>query len=210
MIGYRDSFVQQTSKEHTMTDYFDYVNKLVAEGKTSGENQSDDMIYYTQLAAKRMKRWLKTGELIPEMKVHLEANSEKQHWIVLTETWCGDAAHAWMFFEKMADASPNILLEWKLRDENLDLIDQHLTNGGRAIPKLISYDENGDVQFTWGPRPKHIQEKYWEMRDAELEYKEVMIELQKLYNEDKGQTMQKEILELLLLKDQSISPLEGD
>ena len=180
-----------------MTNYFDFVNKLVAEGKTSGSNQSESMIYYTELAAQRMKRWKKVRELIPEIKEFLENNTDKQKWVVLTEAWCGDAAHAWMFFEKMADASPKISLEWKLRDENLELMDQHLTNGGRAIPKLISYDENGNELFTWGPRPKHIQEKYWEMRNAEMDYKEIMLEIQKLYNEDKGETMQREILELM-------------
>lgn len=180
-----------------MTDYLSFVDQLVAEKKTSGPNQSESMIHYTELALKRMKRWLKTGEILPEMKEAILAIDQPQHWVILTEAWCGDAAHSFMFIEKMADLNDKITLEWKLRDENLDLMDLYLTNGGRAIPKLIAYDENGKELFNWGPRPKDIQDKYWEMKNAGVPYKEASIELQKMYNEDKGVSMQKEILKLL-------------
>jgi hypothetical protein len=180
-----------------MTDYLAYVDQLVANKKTSGPNQSGAMVHYTELALRRMKRWSKTGKVIPEMIEAIEAIHKPQNWLILTEAWCGDAAHSFMFIEKMADLNEHITLEWKLRDENLDLMDLYLTNGGRAIPKLIAYDENRNELYNWGPRPKHIQEKYWEMKEAGFPYKEAAIELQKLYNEDKGVTMQKEILELM-------------
>ena len=187
-----------TRKESTtMTNYLEFVDKLVAEDKTTGENQSDSLKYYTQLSLRRMKRWSKTGELIPEMIEKLSQIKEKQKWVVITEAWCGDAAHAYMFIQKMADSNPNITLEWVLRDENLELMDQYLTNNGRAIPKLIAFDQQGNELFNWGPRPKHIQEKYWEMRNAKTDYKEIMLEVQRLYNEDKGVSMQKEILDLM-------------
>ena len=35
---------------------------------------------------------------------------------------------------KLAEHNPNIDLRIILRDENLDLMDEHLTDGGRSIP----------------------------------------------------------------------------
>lgn len=40
--------------------YFEFTEKLLAQGKTTGTNQSPEMIAYTQLNLKRMKRWNKT------------------------------------------------------------------------------------------------------------------------------------------------------
>src|SRR5699024_10093403 len=37
------------------------------------------------------------------------------------------------------------------RDENLELMDQYLTNGNRTIPKFIFIDEAGREIATWGP-----------------------------------------------------------
>lgn len=187
-----------TDKEiKTMTDYLDFVDKLVASGKTTGENQSESMIHYTEMSLSRMKRWDKTGKLLQEIEEYLDSIHEKQDWIVITEAWCGDAAHAFMFIEKMADRNPLINLEWKLRDENLDLMDDNLTNGSRAIPKLIAFDRDQNKLWSWGPRPKFIQERYWELRNANTDYNEIMIELQGMYNKDKGATMQNEILVLM-------------
>lgn len=177
--------------------YFDYVQSLAESGKTSGQNQSEKYIEYTQLAYRRMKRWNKVGQLIPEIVDSINNIRETQHWIVLTESWCGDAAHAYMFIQKMADLNTNITLEWKLRDENEDLMNQYLTNGGKAIPKLIVFNKSGDELFHWGPRPQPIQEKYWDLRNQGVEYDEIMKTVQQMYNEDKGETMQKEILKLL-------------
>ena len=180
-----------------MKDYLAYVKNLVAQEKSSGEDQSQTMVYYTQLSARRMQRWDKKGELLDETKALIQAIDSPQKWVVLTESWCGDAAHAYMFLQKMADLNPNISLEWKLRDENLELMDQYLTNGGRSIPKLIVYDQNGNELFNWGPRPKHIQEKFLELKESGTPYSEISVELQKMYNKDKGQSMQQEINTLI-------------
>lgn len=180
-----------------MSDYLDFMSQLVDSKKTTGENQSEKMVHYTELALSRMKRWNKKGEILPALSEAIKSIDQKQNWIVLTESWCGDAAHAYMFFEKVASENELIKLEWKLRDENLDLMDQYLTNGGRAIPKLIVFDDDGKEIFNWGPRPKHIQERYWQMKKEGIPYDEINLELQKLYNQDKGISMQKEILALL-------------
>ena len=183
-----------------MTDYFEFVSQLVEEGKTTGANQSESMIHYTVLSQQRMKRWFKTGKLIPDLEAKLAEIKEDQTWIIITEAWCGDAAHAFAFIEKMADTNDHIKLEWKLRDENPELIDAHLTDGGRSIPKLIVYDETEKELYSWGPRPKHIQTKYLVLKKSSTPSAQIQTELQKMYNTDKGVTMQKEILALMSTK----------
>ena len=54
----------------------------------------------------------------------------------------------------MAEVNSNINLQLVLRDENLELMDLFLTNGGRSIPKLIALDKDLNILFTWGPRPQ--------------------------------------------------------
>ena len=180
-----------------MSNYYEFVQELAEQGKTTGENQSESMIHYTQMNAKRMKRWNKTGIISDDTIESIKKITSPQTWTVLTEAWCGDAAHSFMFIQKMADLNDHITLDWKLRDENLELMDQHLTNGGRSIPKLIVSDEQNNTLFDWGPRPKAIQAEYLKMKEAGMPFDEIKTELQKLYNADKGETIQKEITSLL-------------
>ena len=61
--------------------------------------------------------------------------------IVLTEDWCGDAMLNNPILLKIAKAA-NIDVRFVLRDQNLELMDQYLTNGtSRAIPIFIFMDE---------------------------------------------------------------------
>lgn len=178
-------------------EYLKFIEKLVNEKKASGPDQSAAMLQYTELSLQRLKRWNKTAVLLPEVIEKIQSLNSLQNWVILTESWCGDAAHAFVFIEKMAALNPLISFEWKLRDENLELMDQYLTNGGRSIPKLIATDESGDKLFDWGPRPKHIQNKFLALKNEGVPYEEASIVLQKMYNADKGVSTQKEILNLM-------------
>lgn len=180
-----------------MENYTNLINTLLSEDKTTGDNHSEAMIHYTKMNVKRLNRWMSKGVLIPEAISILKEIKEPQQWIVLTEAWCGDAAHALGFLWKMANQNELIKFEWKLRDENLELMDQYLTNGGRSIPKLIVRDKEGNDLFDWGPRPSKIQAAYLKMRENQMPYSEISVELQKLYNADKGVSTQKEILALI-------------
>lgn len=84
-----------------------------------------------------------------------------------------------------------------LRDENLDVMDLFLTNGGRSIPKLISVNADNDVLFSWGPRPSIIQEKYMALRNEGLEYADISKQIHTMYAKDKGISVIKEFRELL-------------
>lgn len=180
-----------------MKKYLKQIENLLAENKTTGTNHSPDMIQYTRLNLQRMERWMKTGEISEQNKNEMKNISTAQRWVILTEAWCGDAAHSMPFIFKLAELNPLIRFEWKLRDEHLDLMEQYLTNGARSIPKLIVYNEQGNELFNWGPRPQHIQEKFLEMKKNNLPYADRNLELQKLYNADKGASVQNEIVSLL-------------
>lgn len=53
----------------------------------------------------------------------------------------------------------NIEARMLLRDQNLELMDQYLTNGtARAIPIFIFIDEAGNEYAVWGPRAPQVQQ----------------------------------------------------
>jgi hypothetical protein len=150
------------------------------------------------LNSTRMKRLDKT------IKIHDKTNAEIQKikkpttWLVLTEGWCGDAAQNLPVINKMADLNDNITLKIVLRDENLDLMDLFLTNGARAIPKLIVLDKDNNLLDTWGPRPavatKMVADYKTEHGALDAQLKE---DLQVWYNKDKGKSTQDDFIKLL-------------
>ena len=180
-----------------MKTYIELIENLLKQDKTTGENHSEAMLHYTRMNLKRLNRWMLKGELTPETIVAIEKINIPQKWTVLTEAWCGDAAHSMAFLWKMSEQNEWIDFEWILRDENLDLMDQYLTNGGRSIPKLIVRDKDGNDLFDWGPRPATIQKAFLEMKANNLPFNEMSTALQKLYNQDKGKEIQQEISALV-------------
>ena len=79
------------------------------------------------------------------------------HILVITEDWCGDAMMNNAILRKIAEAA-NVEVRAVYRDENLDLIDQYLTNGGRSIPVYLLLDKDGEVISKWGPRAEKVQQ----------------------------------------------------
>lgn len=180
-------------------EYRNLVAKYAHEGKTSGNTQTPDYINYTKLNESRMHRLDKTLQVIDEVKLCLENLQKEYIWLVLVETWCGDAAQVLPVVNKMAHVSDKIDLKILLRDENEDLMNLFLTNDTKSIPKLIIIDkETNDVVADFGPRPIGAKQLI-------LDYKAIhgfvdetaKIELQKWYLNDKGISTQKEIIALM-------------
>lgn len=78
------------------------------------------------------------------------------HILAITEDWCGDAMLNNPIIRKVAEAA-NVEVRTALRDEDTDLIDRHLTNGGRSIPVYLVLNEAGEVVAKWGPRAPELQ-----------------------------------------------------
>ena len=179
--------------------YLDLVEDVVAQNSTTGPNQSESMVGYTRLNFKRMKRVYKTTVITPELAEAAARLRTPCFWIVLTEAWCGDAAQSIPVLAKLAELNKNIELKLLLRDEHLDLMTKYLTDGARAIPKLIWITkENFQEIATWGPRPAPAQELLKTYKgNPEETYDEFSEKLQRWYNQDKSETLQLEMLSMI-------------
>ena len=194
------NFIQTyLDKSYSYKEYRNLIDQLLSEGKTTGANQTEKNIAYTKLNVQRMNRLDKTVSVIPELTSLIESFNRKCIWLMIAEAWCGDCAQVIPVLSKIAEASDHIELKIVLRDENPELMNRYLTNGGRAIPKLVCIDSDTMHEIcTWGPRPKPAQEMILEHKANPVkEYSEVQKEIQLWYANDKGVTLQTEIMELI-------------
>mgnify|MGYP006072718589 FL=1 len=179
--------------------YMNLLLDLLADGKATGENQSEAMVEYGKMNVQRMKRLNKTIQLQQELQDVLNGLTRKMTFLVLTEGWCGDAAQNVPVFNKLVEHRKNIDLKLILRDENLEIMDAYLTNGRRSIPKLIALDSTTlEVIGTWGPRPEAAQFMVTEFKKIENgDYTEFVKEVQLWYARDKTMAVQNELIDLL-------------
>ncbi|WP_435416443.1 thioredoxin family protein [Polaribacter aestuariivivens] len=181
--------------------YLEYrllVSNLLLENKATGPEQSEALTNYSFLNDKRMKRLDKTIKIVEETIQEFQKITEPQTWLVITEGWCGDAAQNLPVISKIADINSKINLKIVLRDENLELMDLFLTNGGRSIPKLIALDTENNILFTWGPRPTVATNMVIDYKtkngSLDAQFKQ---DLQVWYNKDKGKSIQKDFTDLV-------------
>ena len=157
-----------------------------------------DYINYVKMNKARIKRWRKTGKILPELEQKIKEIKHPQTWLLITEPWCGDAAHSQPFIEKLAAINPLISLVYQNRDAPDSEIDDYLTNGSKSIPILVMRNGNGKDIATWGPRAAEAQEMVLQSKtDESIDPETKKRNLQQWYNKDKGQSIQKEILQIL-------------
>lgn len=194
------SIIEKSLKDSfSYQEYRDFVTDLAKEDKTTGHEQREDLIHYSQLNEARLHRLDKTIQVVDEVKTVLQKLSKEYTWLVISESWCGDAAQILPVINKMAEVSENIDLRIVLRDDNEDLMNLFLTNGTKSIPKLIIIDKaTNEVVNDFGPRPKGAKQLILDYKAAHgIVDETAKIELQKWYLQDKGVSTQKEIMELL-------------
>lgn len=177
-------------ENRNVLSYLEY-RVLMSEKTASGENE----LYakYGTLNDARMRRLEKTYEPSDEIIDKISAIGPHS-WIVLTEGWCGDAAQNLPQLAAIASKVDGVNLQILLRDENLDIMDAFLTNGGRAIPKLIAIDPQNDVLFEWGPRPSEIQKLFQYLKNAGMSKEDYNLKLQKKYAQEKGKQLESDLL----------------
>jgi hypothetical protein len=154
-------------------------------------------IEYVKLNSSRMNRWMKRGNITDKTQIAIAAINSPQKWILITEPWCGDAAHMAPFIQKMTAINPLITFEIQLRESSDSEIDAYLTNGGKAMPKLIIRDENNDDLFTWGPRTADFSALIEKQKIAGSTPEKNKAEQQFWYNTNAGSSIQKELIELI-------------
>ncbi len=153
---------------------------------------------YIPMSLQRSKRIAKTFKLSPEIAEMFANLPKKVNWLVISEHWCGDASQIMPILHGIAAASNGMIdLRIAYRDENPDLIDAHLTNGGKSIPKLIQLAADFGITATWGPRPAAAQKLVVELKANPIEGVDYADVLHKWYADDKTHTSQRELLELL-------------
>lgn len=180
-------------------EYRKLASDLVAQGKPTGHDLSEALAHYAELNETRMNRLEKTITLTDAVIQTLQNSSKNAIWLVLAESWCGDAAQILPVLNKMSEASNTIQLNIVLRDDHDALMQLFLTNGAKSIPKLIILDaQTLNVVADWGPRPlgaKQLIEEYKATHGVVDETGK--IELQKWYLHDKGISIQQEISEIM-------------
>ncbi|WP_339838601.1 thioredoxin family protein [uncultured Flavobacterium sp.] len=196
------NIVKALAKSYTYNAYREKVSQLINQGKSTGNSQSDDLLHYSELNETRMNRLEKTIKVTEETQEKLTQVDKKQTWLVLSEGWCGDAAQILPIIYKMAELSENIDLKIVFRDENEALMNDFLTNGGKAIPKLIILDEDNNAIGDFGPRPEPARKLIADYKAANGVVDEtIKVELQKWYLHDKGVSTQNEIMQLMKKKE---------
>ena len=187
-------------KSHSYLKYRKIVTDLLADGKSTGEHQSEELTHYSELNEARMNR-LDKKMVISEENIQKLLSLKKQYlWLVISEGWCGDAAQLLPIFNKMAILTPHIDLKIVFRDENPQLMNLFLTNGSASIPKLIILDkETKNVRASWGPRPKSAADLITSYKRQYGAIDETAKkELQLWYLHDKGLSTQDELVSLLM------------
>jgi hypothetical protein len=179
--------------------YRELVTNHVESETSTGPNQTDALINYTKLNDARMRRLDKTTKISEAYQTLFSNYKKKVTWLVLTESWCGDAAQSLPILNKIAAIVPHLNLKVVLRDEHIDLMQYFLTNGAMAIPKLIAIDDASRVVLgTWGPRPSVATQMAANYKATHgtltPQFKE---ELQGWYTKDKGLSIVADIEGLL-------------
>lgn len=116
--------------------------------------------------------------------------------LALSEDWCGDAVNTLPVLARFA-AEAGWSFRVLERDENLDIMDAHLTNGrSRSIPIVIVYDEAFREVGWWGPRPAEIQA--WVMSEGlEMSSPDRYKVVRRWYAKDRGRTTIAELLDIV-------------
>jgi hypothetical protein len=188
------------SQSYSYTAYRNHIKTLLKEGKSSGNEQSEALTHYSELNEARMNRIEKTVKISTEIIQKLNQLNGEYIWLVISEGWCGDAAQILPVIYKMAELSERIDLKIVFRDENEDLMNLFLTNGTKSIPKLIILDKNTlELLGDFGPRPIGAKQLILDYKAKHgIVDETAKTNLQLWYLHDKGLSIQKEILDLML------------
>ncbi|NCP83863.1 MAG: thioredoxin family protein [Bacteroidetes bacterium] len=180
-------------------EFYALSEQLVAEHRTTGSNQSETLLKYTELNWVRMHRIAKTLSILPEIREKIESLTESYIALVITEAWCGDGAQNLPAIAKICDLSDKLALKVIFRDENLDIMNSYLTNGAMSIPiivllRKVTLEEVG----VWGPKPKAAMEILANFKANPTMSRDVFYkELHTWYAKNKSVDVQYEFMQLL-------------
>ncbi len=170
--------------------------KQVEDPNNNDESEAKNF-EYRKLNLQRTVRLEKTFTPSEELISEINKIDLPQTWMVITETWCGDSAQNLPIIAKAVSLNDKINLRIVLRDENLEIMDNYLTNGSRSIPKLVAFDGNDNELFQWGPRPAYAQNLMLKMKNDGIPKDEMNKELHLWYAKNRGREVEVELVALL-------------
>ncbi len=179
---------------------FDEYLKLtedIINSPTPAEVYKDEkLMRFTKENYERMNRLKSFTNIESKLYNELQKLNESWTWIVITEPWCGDASQIVPVLNLISQSNNKIAFRILLRDTNLDVMDAYLTNGGRAIPKLICVNsETLEEIGVWGPRPAVLQDIV--LANKELSLGEKVKLIHAWYDENKTLAIQEEFIDLI-------------
>jgi hypothetical protein len=178
--------------------YKDLIERLLKEGKSTGPNQSQELLQYSELNVHRMNRVEKTTVLIEDLSAKIDLIEQPQIWLILAEGWCGDAAQTIPIFHLIEKQFPKIKIKLLLRDENVEVMDHFLTDGSRSIPKVLMLDASSlNLLAQWGPRPSEAIALINNLKAAKVDMMEIKEKLHAWYAKNKGVAVQSEIKDII-------------
>lgn len=190
---------ERLASAYTYASYRRLIDDALAQGRTTGPQQSEELTAYTVLNVQRMSRLDKTVKLLPELAAAAAGLTNHYVWLLITEGWCGDAAQLVPVIEAVAQASAGHLrTAYVLRDDNLDITDQYLTHGTRSIPKLVVLRADTLTEVLhWGPRPAEAQALLTRLKAEGMAHDDYVREIHAWYAHDRTQATQHELLALV-------------
>jgi len=153
----------------------------------------------TGVNLRRFENWESRITLDADLMHAISKKDMHMKWVLINEPWCSDGSFAQPVLNKIANNSEgHISLSILLRDKHPEVMDQFLTNGVRAIPKLIALNDQDEVMWTWGPRPDELQTLVMQIiRNPDYDHNEKIKIVTRWYMKNKGVSMQREILDLI-------------
>ena len=118
--------------------------------------------------------------------------------LALSADWCIDAAPVLPYVSRLAEAVPTLDFRLLDRDEHLELMDEHLTNGrSRSIPVVLLLDGDGHERAWWGPRPADLQAWVTSDEAQALAKEERYKRARQWFARDKGRTTLNEVVTMM-------------
>lgn len=136
------------------------------------------------------------AQVPPELVARVEAVPGRWRLLALVEDWCGDGMSTIPYVARLAELARNLELRVLTRDANPDLMDAHLSDGARAIPVVMLFDDAMEERAWWGSRPAELQR--WVAGPGQLLGKEDRYrEVRAWHARDRGRSALEEITRMI-------------
>ena len=89
-----------------------------------------------------------------------------QTWYFITDDWCIDSAYSLPLLKEAAALHGDITIHILMRDDNLDIMDDYLTDGRRSIPIFAGFGSSSNELFKWGPHPDKLEKLRSSLQEA--------------------------------------------